>query len=174
MFVPRNPYVPPGTLRAALAYPLPESTYADADLVAALESGGLGHLSTSLDRSARWDRELTDDERQYLVFARLPLHKPRWVVVDEALDALDDEARERVMGLFKGALAETAVISIGRPRRHDHFFTRVLHLIKDPKGRTFSAPRRGPEGRVAEGVGRRPDNPPGRRAIDAEGRSAQP
>jgi vitamin B12/bleomycin/antimicrobial peptide transport system ATP-binding/permease protein len=174
MFVPRNPYVPPGTLRAALAYPLPESTYADADLVAALASGGLGHLSTSLDRSARWDRELTDDERQYLVFARLPLHKPRWVVVDEALDALDDEARERVMGLFKSALAETAVISIGRPRRHDHFFTRVLHLIKDPQGRTFRAPSRGPEDEVPEGVGRRPDNPPARRAIDAEGRSAQP
>src|SRR5262249_42697588 len=40
MFVPRQPYVPPGSLRAALAYPLPETTYQDSDLIAALESCG--------------------------------------------------------------------------------------------------------------------------------------
>jgi putative ATP-binding cassette transporter len=141
MFVPRNPYIPPGTLRAALSYPLPAATYVDADLVAALESGGLGHLSGSLDRSARWDRELTEDEQQCLVFARLPLHKPRWVVIDEALEALDDDARERVMALFKGPLADAAIINIGRPKGRDHFFARVLHLIKDPKGRTFKSHR---------------------------------
>jgi putative ATP-binding cassette transporter len=152
MFVPRNPYVPPGTLRAALSYPLPEAAYADADLVAALESGGLGHLSTSLDRSARWDRELTDDERQCLIFARLPLHKPRWVVIDEALDALDDDARERVMTLFKGPLADAAIINIGRPGGRDQFFTRVLHLIKDPKGRIFRAHRGAPVERVVGSV----------------------
>jgi vitamin B12/bleomycin/antimicrobial peptide transport system ATP-binding/permease protein len=27
------------------------------------------------------------------------LHKPRWVVIDEALDALDDDARKRVISL---------------------------------------------------------------------------
>ena len=143
MFVPRNPYVPPGTLRAALSYPLPEAAYADADLTAALEVSGLGHLSNSLDRSSRWERELSDDEQQGLVFARLPLHRPHWVVIDEALDALDEEARERIMALFNGPLADAALINIGRPDGHDHSFTRVLHLIKDPKGRKFKAHRVG-------------------------------
>jgi len=156
MFVPRNPYIPPGTLRAALSYPLPEAAYADADLLAALESGGLGHLSNSLDRSARWDRELTDDEQQCLVFARLPLHKPRWVVIDEALDALDHDARKRVMTLFHGPLADAAIINIGRPGGRDHFFTRVLHLIKDPKGRIFRAHRSGTSTHGVVGSGRVP------------------
>jgi vitamin B12/bleomycin/antimicrobial peptide transport system ATP-binding/permease protein len=135
MFIPRRPYVPPGSLRAALAYPLPETTYADADLMAALECCGLKQLSGSLDREARWDKELSDDDQQCLGFARLALHKPGWVVIDQALDGLEDDARQRILGVFTDRLAGTAVVDIGRRRAGDHFFTRVVHLIKDPKSR---------------------------------------
>jgi putative ATP-binding cassette transporter len=135
MFVPKSPYVPPGSLRAALAYPLPETTYKDSELVAALECCGLKQLSSSLDREARWDRELSDDDQQCVVFARLPLHKPRWVVIAQALDAVDEHVRERILAVFKDLLPDTAVVDIGRRRASDHFFTRVVHLIKDPKSR---------------------------------------
>ena len=93
MFIPRQPYVPLGTLRAALAYPSPDTAFKEEELVAVLESTGLGRLSSSLDKIVRWDKELTDEEQQCLVFTRIFLHKPRWVVIDEALDALDDDAR---------------------------------------------------------------------------------
>jgi vitamin B12/bleomycin/antimicrobial peptide transport system ATP-binding/permease protein len=56
-----------------------------------LQCVGLSRLSSSLDRTARWDRELIDDEQQSLVLARISLHKPRWVVIDQVLDALDDD-----------------------------------------------------------------------------------
>ena len=46
--MPRQPYVPLGTLRAALAYPSPETAYKDEELVAVLQSAG---LSVSLLRS---------------------------------------------------------------------------------------------------------------------------
>src|SRR5262249_6480328 len=133
MFVPRRPYVPPGSLRAALAYPLPETTYKDSELVAALERCGLQQLTTSLDREARWDRELSDDDQQCLVFARLPLHKPRWVVIDQALDSLEEHVRERVLAVLREGLAGAAVIDIGQRRPRDHMFKRVIHLVKDPK-----------------------------------------
>jgi putative ATP-binding cassette transporter len=133
MFIPRRPYVPPGSLRAALAYPLPETTYKDNELVAALERCGLQQLTTSLDREARWDRELSDDDQQCLVFARLPLHKPRWVVIDQALDSLEEHVRERVLAILREGLAGTAVIDIGQRRPRDHLFARVVHLVKDPK-----------------------------------------
>jgi putative ATP-binding cassette transporter len=133
MFVPRRPYVPPGSLRAALAYPLPETTYKDSELVAALECCGLKQLTSSLDREARWDRELSDDDQQCLVFARLPLHKPRWVVIDQALDSLEEHVRARILAVFRDMLADMAVIDIGQRKRHDHLFTHVVHLIKDPK-----------------------------------------
>jgi vitamin B12/bleomycin/antimicrobial peptide transport system ATP-binding/permease protein len=137
MFMPRQPYVPLGTLRAALAYPSPASAYKDEELVAVLQSASLDHLASSLDRNARWDRELTDDEQQYLVIARIVLHKPHWVLIDEALDALDDDSRDRVITLFNAGLKEAAIVNIGRPETQHPFFTRVLHLIKDPRGVCF-------------------------------------
>jgi putative ATP-binding cassette transporter len=137
MFMPRQPYLPLGTLRAALAYPSPESAYKDEELIAVLQSASLGHLSSSLDRVARWERELSDDEQQYLVIARIVLHKPHWVVIDEALDTLDDDSRDRVISLFNAGLKDAAIINIGRPETEYPFFTRVLHLIKDPRGVCF-------------------------------------
>jgi putative ATP-binding cassette transporter len=137
MFVPRHPYVPLGTLRGALAYPSPKTDYTDEQIIAVLQSAGLNRLFSSLDRIARWDRELTDDEQQCLVFARLLLRKPRWVVIDEALHALEDDAHKRMIDLFRDALKNATVINIGRPEVNDHFFKRVLHLIKDPDGRCF-------------------------------------
>jgi len=137
MFVPRHPYVPLGTLRGALAYPSPKTDYTDEEIIAVLQVAGLNRLSSSLDRIARWDRELTDDEQQCLVFARLLLRKPRWVVIDEALHALEEDAHQRMINLFREALKNATVINIGRPEVNDHFFKRVLHLIKDPDGRCF-------------------------------------
>ena len=142
MLIPREPYVPLGTLRGGLAYPSPESTFKDEDLLALLQSSGLDRLSSSLDRVARWDRELSEDEQQYLVFARLVLHKPRWVVIDEALDTLDEDARRRFINLFKDKLKDTAIINIGRRDTKDHFFSRILHLVRDPLQRCSIPARR--------------------------------
>ena len=81
--MPRQPYVPLGTLRAALAYPSPEDTYKDEELVVVLRQTGLERLSSSLNRDARWDKELADEEQQRLALARILLHKPRWVVIEK-------------------------------------------------------------------------------------------
>lgn len=43
--------------------------------------------------------------------------------------------------LFSDRLKDAAVIHIGRPETKKHFFTRVLHLIKDPYGRCFRPDR---------------------------------
>ncbi len=136
-FVPRQPYMPLGTLRGALTYPSSETTYKDEELVAALQVVGLDRLLSSLDRVERWDRELTEDEQQCLAFTRLMLHKPRWVVIDEALNALDDDARKRINRLLEVELKAAAIINIGRPETNDPLFRRVLHLIIDPYGRCF-------------------------------------
>jgi putative ATP-binding cassette transporter len=137
MYVPRHPYVPLGTLRAALAYPSPETAYTDEQILAVLQSAGLNRLSSSLDRIARWDRELTDDEQQCLVFTRLLLRKPRWVVIDGALHSLEDDAHQRMISLLRDGFKDAAVINIGRPEAENHFFKRVLHLIKDPQAQCF-------------------------------------
>ena len=159
VFVPRRPYVPPGTVRAALLYPKTPAVYSDDELNRLLQSAGLQLIASSLDLSARWDLQpiaslldlsarwenvLTEDEQQLLIFARLLLHKPDWVVIDEALDFLEEDARRQILAMLGNELPNSTIIHIGRSEAGDHFFTRVLHLIKDPHGRTFAPRGRAP------------------------------
>ncbi|MEQ1953976.1 ABC transporter ATP-binding protein/permease [Mesorhizobium sp. CN2-181] len=134
-FVPRTPYFSPGSLRDVLSYPVEESKkFTDADLVSALTKTGLGRLAAHLDRDTRWERELTDEELRLLAFARLALHRPRWVVIDEALDTLDADTRIRVFSVLEEGGPDATVINIGRADIGGGFFSRTLHLAIDPKG----------------------------------------
>jgi vitamin B12/bleomycin/antimicrobial peptide transport system ATP-binding/permease protein len=142
MFISRQDYIPPGTLRGALAYPAQPAQFTSDEYKVALERMKLAHLSPDLDRDARWERELTPEDQHKLAFARLLLHKPRWVMLDEAIDHLDEDARNLVLDIFGQELAEAAVVNIGRANTQRGFFTRVLHLIEDPEGERL-APRPG-------------------------------
>src|ERR1700686_504851 len=132
LYIPRTPYVPPGTLREVLAYPSATETFEGAAYANALVRLELERLVPLLDVSRRWDHELSEDEQQTLAFARVVLHAPPWVLIDEVLDSLDEDARRRILGLFVKDLQRTGVIHIGRADAHDHLFSRVLHLVKDP------------------------------------------
>ena len=134
-YMPRTPYLPPGTLREALAYPSKVDTFSAADYQRALDRLGLESLEPMLDVAKRWDRELSEDEQQRLAFATLLLHAPHWVLIDEVLDALDDETLQRVREIFTKDLERTGVVYIGRGDVQDHLFSRVVHLIKDPATR---------------------------------------
>jgi putative ATP-binding cassette transporter len=132
LYMPRTPYLPPGTLREVLAYPSTTATFQADDYAIALTRLKLERLVPMLDASHRWDRELSEDEQQTLAFARVVLHAPPWVLIDEVLDSLDEDARQDILDIFAKDLTHTGVIHIGRADPHDHLFTRVLHLVKDP------------------------------------------
>ena len=138
-YMPRTPYLPPGTLREVLAYPSTVQRFEVVAFTQALARFGLDRLAPMLDAPERWDRELNEDEQQSLAFARVLLHRPPWVLIDEVLDSLDDDARARVMDIFAKDLEHTGVIHIGRAAAHDHLFSRVLHLINDPTLRRLSS-----------------------------------
>ena len=137
MFLPAHAYVPPGTLRAALAYPRGADDYEDAAITCALTDVGLEHLRPFLDTSDRWDRRLNENEKQSLAFARVRLQRPQWLVVNGAFDALDAASRARIEALFAGPFSEVGLVNIGRRSAPDGFFTRTLHLVTDPDGPTF-------------------------------------
>ncbi|MBA1144904.1 ABC transporter ATP-binding protein/permease [Mesorhizobium neociceri] len=129
IFVPRVPYFPAGTLREVL-HPNGSAPADDADFSAVLAEVGLQRLSSSLDRSARWERELSDDEQRSLAFARLALRQPKWVIIDEAMDAFDGPSLRRVLSMLEKRLPETAILNIGRGL-HNGFFPRALSIVKD-------------------------------------------
>jgi putative ATP-binding cassette transporter len=134
-FMPRRPYLPPGTLREVLAYPRSVGNVEAHAFTDALERVGMRHLSPMLDRVSRWDHELNWDEQHSLMLARLLLADPRWVVIDEVLETLDGDTRKRALEIFSRDLKDAAIIHIGGSNEVDPTFTRVLHLVKDPKVR---------------------------------------
>jgi putative ATP-binding cassette transporter len=134
MFMPQRPYLPLGTLQAAVSYPAEPGRFDAAAAQAALERVDLGHLVSSLERTERWDRHLSLDEQQRLAFARVLLHAPRWVFLDDATGALDEDHRQLVLSIFERELAETAVIRLGRDPAPDGFWHRVVHIVELPDG----------------------------------------
>jgi putative ATP-binding cassette transporter len=140
MFMPQRPYLPLGTLRGAIAYPAAPKKFPDASVIAALERCGLGHITGRLDEEARWDRMLSLGEQQRLAFARLLLHRPRWVFMDEATAALDEANQDAMMGLFGEELAGSALVSIGHRPGLDLFHDRTLNLVRSPDGARLTSP----------------------------------
>ncbi|MGH8327069.1 MAG: ABC transporter ATP-binding protein/permease, partial [Steroidobacteraceae bacterium] len=128
-YMARTPYLPAGTLQEVLAYPSAVSGFQPQGCAQALRRLGLDRLVSSLDEVRRWEHELNEDEQQAVAFARLLLHAPRWVLIDEALDSIDVSTRERVIDMFARDLAHSGLIYIGRADPKGGFFSRVLHLV---------------------------------------------
>jgi len=132
LYMPRTPYLPPGTLREVLAYPLDGAGFESKVFEDSLRRMSLERLVPLLDSVQRWDRELNEDDQQGLAFARVLVHRPPWLLIDEVLDSLDEEGLEHVTDIFANDLPKTAIICIGRVRGQAGPCQRVLHLTKDP------------------------------------------
>jgi putative ATP-binding cassette transporter len=140
LFVPRTSYLPPGTLREVLAYPSTVASFDAGAFAHVLGQVALDRLVPLLDQTRRWDRELSDGEQQTLAFARALLHAPPWLIIDEAMDTLDDDTLRRITEAFDKDLPATGIIHIGRPAAQGHLFRRVLHLVKDTEAHRLAAP----------------------------------
>ncbi len=132
VFMPVRAYIPPGTLRAAVAYPHSTHVYDATAVAEALAYVGLEHLE--LDMEDRWDRRLTDDEKQRVAFARVALQRPRWVVAHDAFETLEPESRARIRALFMGEAAHVGFINIGNDQTESNFYVRKLRLMVEPRG----------------------------------------
>lgn len=138
LFLPSRPYVPTGTLRDCVAYPQPGSGIDDTLIAAALEDVGLGRLAGDLDKEMRWDRHLSENEKHCLSFARVILHRPDWVVIDDALNLVERTARRRIETIFMERLTTTGVVTIGHDGGLPGFYTRTVALHLDRQGRAFN------------------------------------
>jgi vitamin B12/bleomycin/antimicrobial peptide transport system ATP-binding/permease protein len=114
MFLPQRPYMSLGTLRSQLLYPNAGVNVSDAVLLDILKEVNLGNLVDNvggLDAEREWSEFLSVGEQQRLSFARILVHSPNYVVLDEATSGLDVANEERLYGLLKSSC--TTYISVG-------------------------------------------------------------
>jgi vitamin B12/bleomycin/antimicrobial peptide transport system ATP-binding/permease protein len=134
LVLPQRPYLPLGTLRRVVTYPDAPDARSAREVAAALKKVELGHLAERLDEEASWDQILSGGEKQRLAFARILLHRPDIVVLDEATAALDPASQDRLMMLLARELEHASVVSIGhRPELAD-FHHRKIVLERGRKG----------------------------------------
>ena len=132
--MPQQPYVPLGTLRRAVTYPLPPDEVDDALVRKTVEEVGLGHFLDRLDEDTGWEHVLSGGEKQRLAFARALIHRPSTIIMDEATAALDPVSEGQLMQVVLERLPEATVISVGHRAELEAFHTRKLVLEYRPEG----------------------------------------
>src|SRR5205814_1569774 len=121
-------------LKGALLYPNPSLQVSDDGLEAALDKVGLGALGSRLDEVARWDHVLSNGERQRLAVARLLIHRPQVVILDDALSALEESAQSSVLACLRAELPGTTIISFGQRPAPSGVHDRHLRLERRTDG----------------------------------------
>lgn len=132
--MPQRPYIPLGTLRRATAYPDAADTVDDEALKSALREVGLEHLIDRVDEEAPWSSVLSGGEQQRLSFARLLLHKPDIVVMDESTSALDTGSQNALLTRLSELLPDMAMISVGHRAELEEFHDRKVNLVRREGG----------------------------------------
>jgi putative ATP-binding cassette transporter len=150
MLLPQRPYIPIGTLRRAATYPDAADSREIKEVAEAFKRVGLGHLIDRIEDEAPWDQTLSGGEKQRLAFARIFLHNPDIIVLDEATAALDPESQDKLMELLSKQPDEIALVSVGHRPELEAFHNRKVVLERRKGGaklvsdiKLMSKPRRG-------------------------------
>lgn len=135
-WIGQEPFMPAATLRDALLWGVDGAT--DDRLVEALDIVGARPLldAVGLDGPIRTDgTRFSGGERQRLRLARAWLRRPRFLVLDEATNALDADGEAAVLGRLFAALDGATVLMIThRPATA----ARADHLIRLDRGRAVA------------------------------------
>ncbi len=138
LFLPQRPYIPLGTLRHAVCYPLPVEAVPPGAAEDALSDAELPHLLPLLDRDGEnWALRLSGGEQQRLAIARVLVNKPDWLFLDEATASLDPDTEARMFVQLKRRLPGTTITSIGHNPAIRRFHQQ--HLVLDRTDGTLLA-----------------------------------
>jgi vitamin B12/bleomycin/antimicrobial peptide transport system ATP-binding/permease protein len=128
MLLPQRPYIPLGTLRQAIAYPVEAADIDDRVIREALDAVGLSHLSDRLDVQENWQMTLSGGEQQRLSAARTLIVKPDWLLLDEATSALDEASENALYRTLASRLPDATLISIGHRATLAGFHDRRIEI----------------------------------------------
>jgi putative ATP-binding cassette transporter len=131
MLLPQWPYLPIGSLEAALAYPAAPGHFSRAQLIAALRDVGLAKLSEQLEAVAHWGQQMSPGEQQRVGVARAILNSPDYLFLDEATASLDEVTEASLYRVIQAKLPHTVVVSIGHRSTLKAFHNRFFKLLPE-------------------------------------------
>jgi putative ATP-binding cassette transporter len=129
--LPQRPYLPIGSLEAAISYPSDPGAFDAATIRELLVAVGLPAMAERLEENAHWNRMLSLGEQQRLGIARAVLHAPDFLFLDEATASLDEPAEAAVYKLLQERLPSATIVSIGHRSTLAAFHKRGLKLERD-------------------------------------------
>jgi vitamin B12/bleomycin/antimicrobial peptide transport system ATP-binding/permease protein len=131
MLLPQRPYLPVGSLLAAVSYPALPDRFGAPAVAAALTAVGLDRLVPRLDEPAHWSRMLSLGEQQRVAIARAVLLAPDFLFLDEATASLDEASEAQLYRLLMEKLPHTTLVSIGHRATLAAFHRRNMVLVPE-------------------------------------------
>ena len=134
LVMPPRPHVFNEGLAAAACYPSDPADMDPKELDDILCKVGLSHRLSMMDISGAVATEgLSLGERQRLAMARVLLHRPDWVVLDEATSSLDLSSEAHLLSLLRQRLPDVTILCIAHrePVALDPTTTWKIGLDKD-------------------------------------------
>jgi putative ATP-binding cassette transporter len=128
MFLSQKSYLPIDSLRACLCYPSDEQWFGVGECLEVLRAVRLEDLTERLEEHDDWEKRLSPGEQQRLAFARVLLHKPDWIFLDESTASLDPANEAAMYGLLRERLPNATIISVAHRESVAAFHDKVLEL----------------------------------------------
>ncbi len=128
MLLPQKPYIPNGSLKAAITYPSQPDDFDDEAIRNVLTAAQLDHFIDKMDVEEIWSQCLSGGEQQRISLARALLAKPDWLFLDEATAAMEETMEAKVYEILAARLPDTTIVSIGHRTSLVRFHKRYLAM----------------------------------------------
>jgi len=126
LFIPQKPYLPLLPLRDIISYPNSAQQFSQAAMEDALRAVQMQAYIAQLDDKENWAQSLSLGEQQKLAFARILLHRPTILLMDEITASLDESAETNLYETLIAQLPETIIISVGHRQSLQQWHTQKI------------------------------------------------
>lgn len=130
MYLPQKPYMPIGTLSEAILFPDKTHPELTERLEQVMISARLEQFLPRLKEIAPWSQQLSPGEQQRIALARILLHKPDWVFLDESTSMLDLANEEHFYKTLKEQLPNCSIVSVGHRGSLDAYHDHIINIEK--------------------------------------------
>lgn len=113
MYLPQQPYMPVGSLEEAVLFPDHHKPELRQRIEEVMKLCRLESFIPRLNEIMPWSEQLSPGEQQRIAFARVLLHRPDWVFLDESTSMLDKDNEAVMYQLLKDHLPQCTLISVG-------------------------------------------------------------